>query len=167
MGVSSLPARIVRSVVARTRDLLTVLAYRRSAAALIGRAQGVSNPEQLFDLVSEFEEFRPAQIRSEFSALLRRVKALRPRASLEIGTATGGTAFLLARFLAGKAGFEEVEGDADGIGPVFNGRSCAECHSGPATGGSSDVLSTRIGATISGRFDPLLRFGGPTIPRSA
>ena len=70
----------------------------------------------------------------------------------------------LARFLAGKAGFEEVEGDADGIGPVFNGRSCAECHSGPATGGSSDVLSTRIGAIDDdGFFDPLLRFGGPTI----
>lgn len=69
----------------------------------------------------------------------------------------------LARFLAGKEGFEEEEGDADGIGPVFNGRSCAECHSGPATGGSSDILSTRIGTMRNGRFDPLLRFGGPTI----
>lgn len=75
----------------------------------------------------------------------------------------GLTAAQLARFDAGKAGFEEEEGDADGIGPVFNGRSCAECHSGPATGGSSDVLSTRIGAIRNGRFDPLLRFGGPTI----
>lgn len=75
----------------------------------------------------------------------------------------GLTAEQLARFNAGKAGFEEEEGDADGIGPVFNGRSCVECHSGPAAGGSSDVLSTRIGATINGRFDPLLRFGGPTI----
>lgn len=75
----------------------------------------------------------------------------------------GLTAAQLARFNAGKAGFEEEEGDADGIGPVFNGRSCAECHAGPATGGSSDVLSTRIGAIRNGRFDPLLRFGGPTI----
>lgn len=77
---------------------------------------------------------------------------------------SGLTAAQLARFNAGRAGFEEEEGDADGVGPVFNGRSCAECHSGPATGGSSDVLSTRIGAIDDdGFFDPLLRFGGPTI----
>ncbi len=75
----------------------------------------------------------------------------------------GLTAQQLARFYAGKEGFEAEEGDADGIGPVFNGRSCVECHAGPATGGSSDVLSTRIGTMKNGRFDPLLRFGGPTI----
>src|SRR5262245_59446823 len=66
-------------------------------------------------------------------------------------------------FHAGKEAFEEVEGAADGVGPVFNGASCAECHAGPATGGGSDVLSTRIGAVINGRFDPLERLGGPTI----
>ncbi|MBX9581619.1 MAG: hypothetical protein K2X87_15060, partial [Gemmataceae bacterium] len=75
----------------------------------------------------------------------------------------GLTAAQLARFNAGKAGFEEVEGDADGIGPVFNGRSCAECHNGGATGGGSAVLSTRIGAVVDGKFDPLVRFGGPTL----
>lgn len=68
-----------------------------------------------------------------------------------------------ARFFAGKTGFETEEGDADGVGPVFNGRSCVECHDGPTPGGGSDVLSTRIGAMNNGRFDPLLRFGGPTI----
>lgn len=75
----------------------------------------------------------------------------------------GLTAAQLARFNAGKEGFKAEEGDADGIGPVFNGRSCVECHAGPAAGGSSDVLSTRIGTTRDGRFDPLLEFGGPTI----
>jgi CxxC motif-containing protein (DUF1111 family) len=69
----------------------------------------------------------------------------------------------LARFRAGKEGFEEEEGDVDGIGPVFNARSCVACHNGPATGGSSQVISTRIGAIRDGRFDPLLEFGGPTI----
>lgn len=69
----------------------------------------------------------------------------------------------LARFRAGKEGFEAEEADADGIGPVFNGRSCVECHAGPAAGGSRNVLSTRIGTTRDGRFDPLLEFGGPTL----
>ena len=69
----------------------------------------------------------------------------------------------LARFLAGKEAFEEVEGVADGVGPVFNGASCAECHNGEATGGGNATLSTRIGAVVGGRFDPLVRFGGPTI----
>jgi CxxC motif-containing protein (DUF1111 family) len=69
----------------------------------------------------------------------------------------------LVRFRAGKEEFEAVEDAADGLGPVFNGASCAECHAGPATGGSSTVLSTQIGATVDGRFDPLLRLGGPTI----
>ena len=67
---------------------------------------------------------------------------------------------MIARLLRSR---EAGEGDADGIGPVFNGRSCVECHAGPATGGSGDTLSTRIRATINGRFDPLLEFGGPTL----
>ncbi len=75
----------------------------------------------------------------------------------------GLTAAELDLFHAGKEGFEEGEGDADGIGPVFNGRSCVECHDGTATGGGSTRLSTRIGTTVKGRFDPLLRLGGPTI----
>ncbi|MBX9585187.1 MAG: hypothetical protein K2X87_33185 [Gemmataceae bacterium] len=75
----------------------------------------------------------------------------------------GLTADELARFHAGKEAFEEVEGVADGVGPVFNGSSCAECHNGEATGGGNATLSTRIGAVVDGRFDPLVRFGGPTL----
>lgn len=69
----------------------------------------------------------------------------------------------LARFLAGKASFEEVEGISDGIGPVFNDISCAKCHDGMATGGGSDVLSVRFGTRENGTFDPLFDLGGPTI----
>jgi CxxC motif-containing protein (DUF1111 family) len=69
----------------------------------------------------------------------------------------------LIRFGAGKVAFEEVEGVADGIGPVFNRNSCVACHDNQATGGSSNIFSVRIGKVIHGRFDPLLRFGGPTI----
>jgi len=103
MSLIRLPARVLRSLMARSRDLATVLRYRRRAAVLTDRARGIAAPESLFDLVNEFDEFRPAQIRSEFSELLRRVRAHEPRASLEIGTATGGTAFLLSRCLPREA----------------------------------------------------------------
>ncbi len=69
----------------------------------------------------------------------------------------------LDRFLAGRAAFQEEEGIRDGLGPVFNDVSCASCHNGPAVGGGSEVLSTRIGALRGEVFDPLEEFGGPTI----
>lgn len=75
----------------------------------------------------------------------------------------GLTAAQRQRFFTGKEAFEEIEGVADGIGPVFNDVSCVACHNGEATGGGNAILSTRIGAIIDGRFDPLVRFGGPTI----
>lgn len=67
---------------------------------------------------------------------------------------------LLALFNAGRREFGEVENVTDGLGPVFNGRSCGECHNAPAPGGGSDRLVTRIGTITNGRFDPLTRFGG-------
>src|SRR5438093_4155214 len=42
----------------------------------------------------------PFQVRSEILGLLRRVKQLRPRVVVEIGTANGGTLFLFARVAA-------------------------------------------------------------------
>jgi CxxC motif-containing protein (DUF1111 family) len=44
--------------------------------------------------------------------------------------------------------FEEVETNAQGIGPVFNMRGCAECHGNPVTGGISPITELR-----AGRFD--------------
>jgi CxxC motif-containing protein (DUF1111 family) len=49
----------------------------------------------------------------------------------------GLTAEQLALFEEGKEEFEEVETAADGLGPTFNGRGCAECHSQPVVGGAS------------------------------
>jgi len=69
----------------------------------------------------------------------------------------------LTRFGLGREAFEDVEGVADGLGPVFNDVSCASCHDSPQVGGGSDVLSTRIGTLRDEVFDPLERFGGPTI----
>jgi CxxC motif-containing protein (DUF1111 family) len=45
----------------------------------------------------------------------------------------------------GQEDFTEVETSEEGLGPAFNGTSCAVCHSLPAIGGSSIVLETRAG----------------------
>ncbi len=66
-------------------------------------------------------------------------------------------------FLDGKDEFEQVETAAQGLGPVFNGSSCAGCHSNPAAGGDSDTLETRFGTTTDNHFDPLAQFGGSLI----
>ncbi|MGH7895185.1 MAG: di-heme oxidoredictase family protein, partial [Candidatus Binatia bacterium] len=69
----------------------------------------------------------------------------------------------LAVFARGAAQFERVDVAAEGLGPVFNGASCAECHNRPWIGGTSDRRVTRIGTTGAGGFDPLLASGGPVL----
>jgi CxxC motif-containing protein (DUF1111 family) len=41
--------------------------------------------------------------------------------------------------------FEEVEGIADGLGPVYNASSCVACHANPITGGASQITELRVG----------------------
>jgi len=66
-------------------------------------------------------------------------------------------------FQDGLGDFNEVETVADGLGPVFNGRSCAECHSVPVTGGGSARTVTRFGTTTNGAFDAMAFVGGSLI----
>lgn len=65
----------------------------------------------------------------------------------------------LVDFNAGLAEFTEVEDIDEGLGPVFNGKCCAECHAVPSTGGSQPnaggARETRIGRVFNGTFDPL------------
>jgi CxxC motif-containing protein (DUF1111 family) len=65
----------------------------------------------------------------------------------------------LTDFNNGLAEFEAVETPEEGLGPMFNGKSCAECHAVPSTGGSEPNVGvareTRIGRLFSGHFDPL------------
>ena len=75
----------------------------------------------------------------------------------------GLTAEQLTRFEEGRDEFLEEDSIAEGLGLVFNGRSCAECHSNPATGGDSDILETRFGTITNHKFDPLTQFGGSLI----
>jgi len=41
--------------------------------------------------------------------------------------------------------FEQREVIADGLGPVYNAQSCAECHQNPVTGGISQIAELRVG----------------------
>ncbi|MCU1330981.1 MAG: hypothetical protein JWN34_6351 [Bryobacterales bacterium] len=49
------------------------------------------------------------------------------------------------RFRIGLQDFTDVETAEDGLGPAFNGHSCAVCHSIPAIGGVSTMTEVRAG----------------------
>lgn len=55
----------------------------------------------------------------------------------------GGVEFELFRL--GLEDFLEVEDADEGLGPLYNGRSCAECHVTPAIGGVSTITEVRAG----------------------
>src|SRR5262245_20007048 len=50
-----------------------------------------------------------------------------------------------AQFDADRATFEERDGIAQGLGPVYNAQSCAECHQNPVTGAISQITELRAG----------------------
>ncbi|HYK82352.1 MAG TPA: di-heme oxidoredictase family protein [Gemmatimonadales bacterium] len=54
--------------------------------------------------------------------------------------------------------FDEVEGIADGLGPLYNAQSCRECHQNPTSGAASQVTELRVGHRA-----PDGRFRAPTI----
>jgi CxxC motif-containing protein (DUF1111 family) len=65
-----------------------------------------------------------------------------------------------AAFAAAKALFAAVETPADGIGPIFNARGCAVCHSNTAPGGAGEQIERRFGRFVNGAFDPMAALGG-------
>jgi CxxC motif-containing protein (DUF1111 family) len=59
-------------------------------------------------------------------------------------------------FRLGLDDFLEVETAEEGLGPAFNGTSCAACHNVPAVGGVSPVAEVRAGRRLAdGSFVPL------------
>jgi CxxC motif-containing protein (DUF1111 family) len=50
-----------------------------------------------------------------------------------------------AQFDLDKEVFEEQESREEGLGPVYNAQSCAECHQNPVTGAISQVTELRAG----------------------
>jgi mono/diheme cytochrome c family protein len=63
-------------------------------------------------------------------------------------------------WVVGRTQFETVLGPADGLGPIFNGQSCVQCHTqpdisgAPIPGGASAVTETRF-MTTNNVFDLL------------
>lgn len=73
----------------------------------------------------------------------------------------GITADEFELFRIGLGDFVEVEEAGEGLGPVFNGLGCAQCHATPAIGGISPVSEVRIGyLDDDGNFTML---GGDTL----
>ncbi len=75
---------------------------------------------------------------------------------------SGLTPAELEAFNNGKVAFEKSFLPEEGLGPIFNKESCANCHSGPAIGGASSQFVTRFGYMDDkgGFFDPLAGLGG-------
>jgi CxxC motif-containing protein (DUF1111 family) len=66
----------------------------------------------------------------------------------------------VAQFQEGRREFVNQRAPETGLGPIFNGRSCLECHGVPVGGGGSARTVTRIGTLVNGDFDPLTHLGG-------
>ncbi len=73
----------------------------------------------------------------------------------------------LAAFKLGLRAFSTTETQADGLGPVFNGTSCAECHKAGSIGGAGIDLTiarvSRIGGVRRGQYTDLPELGGPVM----
>jgi CxxC motif-containing protein (DUF1111 family) len=77
------------------------------------------------------------------------------------GDAIGGlTAAQIAQFNDGKMGFNTAETVADGLGPVFNEKSCGVCHGVGGVGGVGVQFERRAGQLVNGVFNDLAQFGG-------
>jgi CxxC motif-containing protein (DUF1111 family) len=68
-----------------------------------------------------------------------------------------------AAFVDARGDFTEIETVSEGLGPVFNERSCVVCHAAPAPGGGSRRLVTRFATRTNGAFDPLTSLGGSLV----
>ncbi|MGN6182956.1 MAG: di-heme oxidoredictase family protein [Thermoanaerobaculia bacterium] len=91
-----------------------------------------------------------------------------PQPTILFGAPVSGlNAAQTARFNEGRTEFGNVESVDDGLGPVFNGRSCGECHNQPVLGGGSNRTVTRIGRTLNGIYDPLTNLGGQLLQNQA
>ncbi|HSY22103.1 MAG TPA: di-heme oxidoredictase family protein [Polyangiaceae bacterium] len=63
-------------------------------------------------------------------------------------------------FTNGAAAFEVIEGISDGLGPLFNEKSCGTCHAIGAEGGSGVQFEVRGGILSGTSFNDLANEGG-------
>ncbi|MCV2420206.1 di-heme oxidoredictase family protein [Paucibacter sp. DJ2R-2] len=73
----------------------------------------------------------------------------------------------LAAFNEGRSEFLAQETPAGGLGPIFNDRSCAACHSAGGVGGGSRRSVTRFGRLLDGQFDAMAAQGGSLLQARA
>jgi CxxC motif-containing protein (DUF1111 family) len=72
------------------------------------------------------------------------------------GALPGITPAEFEEFRLGLADFLEVEASEEGLGPAFNGTSCAVCHNVPVVGGTGTIAELRAGRTNDrGEFETL------------
>jgi CxxC motif-containing protein (DUF1111 family) len=81
-----------------------------------------------------------------------------------VGAATLGAALPgtnASRFAAAQSNFGQTKTQSDGLGPIFNERSCGACHSVGALGGAGQNIEQRYGTLNSnGTFNGLAATGG-------
>lgn len=76
----------------------------------------------------------------------------------------GLTTEQLEMFNRGKEIFEREFRQADGLGPIFNAESCAECHEEPVVGGFGDEIEEHVSQLgPCGACDELIEHGGPVV----
>ena len=63
-------------------------------------------------------------------------------------------------FAAAKNNFALTETQQDGLGPIFNERSCSACHANGAIGGAGQQVERRYGTLTNGVFNGLANTGG-------
>ena len=78
--------------------------------------------------------------------------------SAALGDALPGTN--ATTFAAAKANFGQTETQQDGLGPIFNERSCGACHANGALGGAGQNIERRYGTLTNGVFNSLASGGG-------
>jgi len=74
----------------------------------------------------------------------------------------GLTAQELDRFFVGRLRYQNDFTAAEGLGPIFNKESCADCHVNPL-GGWGSITVTRFGLADKKSYDDLSWLGGPLL----
>lgn len=83
------------------------------------------------------------------------------------GPLVGLTQPEMALFNQGRGEFGRPRNQLSGLGPVFNGISCVQCHNAGAPGGASSNLGvsvvTRFGGIVNGNYSDLANLGGALV----
>lgn len=132
-----------------------------SIAALIGCSGGSGGERQAAAIST------PQAVLALSEEVTREADLIAPR---NVGEAIPGLTLEEAeQFTTGLARFTTVKKPDEGLGPVFNARSCGECHVQGAIGGAGfdQTISvvTRFGAVVNGAYVDLPEKGGPVLQR--